>query len=226
MQFLGGPAYMRLIFEQVRTGGDRNFGYLIGDRELGEGVLIDPSYSPELLVERATVQGLRVTHIVNTHGHADHTEGNATAVSLTGAPVAAHPDAPLRPDVALSDGHELTVGALRVRCLHTPGHCDDHLVLCELGHDLLVTGDLLFVGKVGGTKTEADARTEWGSLQNLLKSLPNETTVWPGHDYGARPSSTIGLERKTNPFLQCVDSDAFLQLRSDWPDYKQRMGLR
>ena len=88
---------MRLIFEQVRTGGDRNFGYLIGDREVGEGVLIDPSYSPALLVERASVQGLRVTHIVNTHGHADHTEGNATAVRLTGAPVAAHPDASLRP---------------------------------------------------------------------------------------------------------------------------------
>lgn len=217
---------MRLIFEQIRTGGDRNFGYLVGDREAGQGVLIDPSYSPVVVVERATVQGLTVTHIINTHGHADHTEGNATAVELTGALVAAHPDAPDQPDVALADGDELVVGRLRLRCFHTPGHCVDHLVLYEPQYHLLVTGDLLFVGKVGGTKTDTDARTEWTSLQRVFDTLPNETTVWPGHDYGARPSSTIGLERHTNPFLRCADVDAFLQLRGDWADYKRQMGLK
>ena len=217
---------MRLIFEQVRTGGDRNFGYLIGDREAGEGGLIDPSYSPALLVERASVQGLRVTHIVNTHGHADHTEGNATAVRLTGAPVAAHPDASLRPDVALSDGHELTVGALRLRCLHTPGHCDDHLVLYESVSRILITGDLLFVGKVGGTKTDADARVEWTSLQRILKVIPDQATIWPGHDYGARPSSTIALEKATNPFLICEDAGAFVQFKADWSRFKSEHGLK
>ena len=217
---------MRLIFEQIRTGGDRNFGYLVGDREAGQGVLIDPSYSPAVVVERATIQGLTVTHIINTHGHADHTEGNAMAVELTGALVAAHPDAPDQPDVALADGDELVVGRLRLRCFHTPGHCVDHLVLYEPQYHLLVTGDLLFVGKVGGAKTDTDARTEWTSLQRVLDTLPNETTVWPGHDYGARPSSTIGLERHTNPFLRCVDVDAFLQLRGDWADYKRQMGLK
>ena len=79
---------MQLIFEQVRTGGDRNFGYLVGDREAECGVLIDPSYSPDVLVQRATDQGLKVTHIVNTHGYVDHTEGNPVAVELTGAPIA------------------------------------------------------------------------------------------------------------------------------------------
>ena len=217
---------MRLVFEQVRTGGDRNFGYLIGDREAGKGVLVDPSYSPGVLVDRAAAQGLAVTHVVNTHGHPDHTEGNAAAVELTGAPVAAHPAAPEPPDVALADGGELAVGSLALWCLHTPGHCDDHLVLFEAEHRLLVTGDLLFVGKVGGTTTEADARTEWASLQRLLDGVPDDTTVWPGHDYGARPSSTIGLERRTNPFLVCEDVDAFLRLRVEWPEYKKRMGLK
>ncbi len=217
---------MRLVFEQVRTGGDRNFGYLIGDREAGEGVLVDPSYSPGVLVDRAAAQGLTVTHVVNTHGHPDHTEGNRAAVELTGAPVAAHPAAPEPPDVDLADGGELAVGSLALRCLHTPGHCDDHLVLFEPEHRLLVTGDLLFVGKVGGTQSEADARTEWASLQRLLDAVPDDTTVWPGHDYGARPSSTIGLERRTNPFLVCEDVDAFLRLRVDWPEYKKRMGLK
>ena len=183
---------MRLVFEQVRTGGDRNFGYLIGDREAGRGVLVDPSYSPAVLVERAAAQGLTVTHIVNTHGHPDHTEGNAAAVELTGAPVAAHPAAPEPPGVVLADGGELPVGALTLTCLHTPGHCDDHLVLFEPTHRVLVTGDLLFVGKVGGTKTEEDARTEWGSFRTTPRSGPATTT-------GRGPSSTIGLERQTNP---------------------------
>ena len=124
------------------------------------------------------------------------------------------------------DGDELVVGSLRLRCFHTPGHCVDHLVLYEPQYYLLVTGDLLFVGKVGGTTTDTDARTEWTSLQRVFDTLPNETTVWPGHDYGARPSSTIGLERHTNPFLRCVDVDGFLQLRGDWADYKRQMGLK
>ena len=88
---------MQLIFEQIRTGGDRNFGYLLGDRAAGQGVLIDPWYAPEILVQRAADQGLRVVYIVNTHGHADHINGNAKACELTGAPVAAHPACPAAP---------------------------------------------------------------------------------------------------------------------------------
>lgn len=217
---------MQLIFEQIRVGGDRNFAYLFGDRDAGQAVLIDPSYSPQVVVERAIAQGLTVTHIINTHGHADHTEGNATAVDLTGAPIAAHPGAPDAPGVVLSDGEELGVGALALRCLHTPGHCDDHLVLYDPANQLLVTGDLIFIGKVGGAKTDDDARTEWASLQRVLEAVPDEATVWPGHDYGARPSSTIGLERRTNPFLRCADVDAFLRLRTEWSDYKKRLGLK
>jgi glyoxylase-like metal-dependent hydrolase (beta-lactamase superfamily II) len=217
---------MQLIFEQIRVGGDRNFAYLLGDREAGQAVLVDPSYSPQVVVQRATDQGLAVTHIINTHGHPDHTEGNAAAVALTGAPIAAHPGAQTQPNIGLSDGQELSVGAFRLRCLHTPGHCEDHLVLHEPTLQLLMTGDLLFIGKVGGTKTEAEARTEWESLQRVLREVPDETTVWPGHDYGARPSSTIGLERRTNPFLLCADVDAFLRLRTEWSGYKTRLGLK
>ena len=217
---------MPLIFEQIRTGGDRNFAYLLGDREAKQGVLIDPSYDPAAVVERAHAQGLGVTHIVNTHGHPDHIEGNARAVELTSAPVAAFPGSPAEPDLPLEDGAVIAVGDFRLTCLHTPGHCPDHLVLHEATEQLLVTGDLIFVGKVGGTKTEADARTEWESLRRVLAEVPDETTVWPGHDYGARPSSTVGLEKRTNPFLGCADVEAFLRLRTEWPDYKKRLGLK
>jgi glyoxylase-like metal-dependent hydrolase (beta-lactamase superfamily II) len=216
----------QLVFEQVRTGGDRNFGYLLADRHSGEAVLIDPSPAADAAVERAQAQHLRVTCIINTHGHADHTSGNTRAVEITKARVAAHPEAATRPDVLLAAHQEMSVGALRLRFLHTPGHADDHLVIYELTHGLLISGDLLFVGKVGGTATEAQARTEWTSLQRVLDSVSDTTTVWPGHDYGVRPSSTIALERKTNPFLLCRNVDEFLALKASWPQFKQQHGLR
>src|SRR6266849_6230730 len=103
---------MQLIFEQIRSGGDRNFGYLVGDRGAKRSVLIDPSYSPEAFVQRASDQGLTVTHIINTHGHPDHTNGNAKAVELTGAPVAAFKQSTLvTPDVGLANDDELAVGS-------------------------------------------------------------------------------------------------------------------
>ena len=218
---------MQFIFEQIRAGGDRNFGYLLGDRDAGRGVLVDPSYSPEAFVQRARDQGLTVTHIINTHGHPDHTNGNDRAVELTAAPLAAFADSELvSPDLGLGDAQELEVGGLRLQFLHTPGHCADHLVIYEPTWRALLTGDLLFVGKVGGTSSDDDARVEWASLERLLDRFPADATVWPGHDYGARPSSTIGLERATNPFLQCRDVSAFIAFKRDWPAFKQRLGLR
>lgn len=217
---------MQLVFEQIRAGGDRNFGYLIGDRQARECALIDPSYSPEAFVERAREQGLTVTLVVNTHGHPDHLNGNEQVVSLTGAKVAAHPRCPAAPDIMIADGQELAIGALRLRCFHVPGHSADHLALYEPGYRLLITGDLLFVGKVGGTQSESDARTEWDSLQRMLRAVADDATVWPGHDYGARPSSTVALEKATNPFLLCANADEFVARKAEWPQLKKRLGLK
>ena len=178
------------------------------------------------MVERARAQSLRITHIINTHGHPDHLNGNEAAVALTGAPVAAHRDCPSQPSVALDTGTVLHVGSLTLEFLHVPGHCPDHLVVYESTHRLLVTGDILFVGKVGGTATDDDARVEWSSLQQILERFPADATVWPGHDYGVRPSSTLAMERNSNPFLQCADVDEFLQLKRDWPRVKATLGLR
>lgn len=217
---------MRFIFEQLRLGGDRNFSYLLGDREAGEGVLVDPSYDPESAVARAQVQGLRITAILNTHGHADHANGNAAARALTGAPVLGGPGHPGPLDRILQDGERLACGGFHLKVWQVPGHCPDHLAFLVEEAQAGLTGDLLFVGKVGGTVTEADARTEWASLQRLLREWPPTTTLWPGHDYGARPSSTMVMERLGNPFLQCPEVEAFIRLKADWPGFKAQHGLR
>jgi hydroxyacylglutathione hydrolase len=215
-----------LIFEQIRTGGDRNFGYLLGDRAAKIGVLIDPSYTPGALVERATAQGLRISYIINTHGHQDHINGNVAAEELTGAKTAAHPDCPALPDVQLKDEDTIEVGSLSLKVLYTPGHCEDHIVLYEPKYELLITGDLLFVGKVGGTSNDTDARIEFNSLRRVLNAFPDSATVWPGHDYGVRPSSTLALEKACNPFLQPADVAGFLRLKDDWAIYKKLHGLK
>lgn len=217
---------MRFVFEQIRAGGDRNFGYLLGDREAGAGLLIDPSYSPEAMVERALAQGLKVTHILNTHGHPDHTNGNGAAKALTGALIAGGPKHPGPVDLTLRDGDVVPFGQYALRTWHVPGHHPDHLAFLVEGQDAAFTGDLLFVGKVGGTQTEADGRTEWQSLQRLLRDWPECTTIWPGHDYGARPSSTVAWEKRNNPFLLCADVEAFLEAKQAWPAFKARHGLR
>lgn len=217
---------MRFIFEQLRLGGDRNFAYLLGDREAGMGILVDPSYAPALAVERARVQGLQITHILNTHGHEDHTNGNREAKALTGAILAggARPGGGL--DQVLNDGDLIAFGGFTLRTWAVPGHCSDHLAFRVEGLNIGLTGDHLFVGKVGGTQNEGDARTEWDSLQRLLREWSEDTTIWPGHDYGARPSSTLALERQFNPFLACENVDAFIHLKAHWASFKAEHGLK
>jgi glyoxylase-like metal-dependent hydrolase (beta-lactamase superfamily II) len=217
---------MDFIFEQIRMGGDRNFGYLIGDRAAGVAALIDPSYNPEALVERASAQGLRVKVIINTHGHSDHTNGNSRAKELTGAPLAAHRSASIRPDVELEDGQSLEIGSLNLRFLYVPGHADDHLLIHLAEQQVAITGDLLFVGKIGGTSSDREARVEYESLKRVIAKLPDDTTIWPGHDYGSRPSSTIALEKATNPFLRCGEFNDFLKLKKGWLKYKAEHGLK
>ena len=217
---------MQFIFEQVRTGGDRNFGYLLGDRDAGVALLVDPSPDPQPVLDRVAAQGLRVALILNTHGHPDHSGGNGPVKARTGAPVAGGPGHPGPVDRVLRDGERIPFGAFTLKVWQVPGHFPDHLAFLVEGLDAGITGDLLFVGKVGGTASEGDGRTEWDSLQRLLREWPPHTTLWPGHDYGARPSSTLAWERRTNPFLLCDDVEAFLRLKAGWAGFKVRHGLR
>ncbi len=212
-----------IYFEQIRVGGDRNFGYLVGDREKGVAVAIDPSYTPERFHEKAEELGMKITVIATTHGHDDHVDGNTALRERTGARVWIHKSSAKGDDLGVGDGDMLTVGGLQIRVIYTPGHTLDSVCYLVNGKRL-VTGDTLFVGKVGGTYTDEAAHVEYDSLKKLLE-LPDDTTVWPGHDYGVRPSSTIGDERRENPFLLQEDFEAFLHLKNTWAEYKKKHGI-
>jgi len=210
-----------MIFEQIRAGGDRNFAYLIGDEATGEAAIVDPSYAPELALELATRQGLSVRYVISTHSHPDHVDGNAYVLERTRASEVLYESSPRPSQVRVKDNGELSVGAINLRFLHTPGHIPDHV--CVLFGEKLLTGDILFVGKVGGTGGHfvgSDPKQEWESLQRLMK-LDASIEVWPGHDYGVAPSSTIGKEAATNPFLLCKNLEEFLYLKDHWAEYKK-----
>jgi glyoxylase-like metal-dependent hydrolase (beta-lactamase superfamily II) len=178
------------------------------------------------VVNRAEEQGLQVEYMVNTHGHSDHTNGNAKVKELTGAKIVAFGGSSISPDIGVKDGQIIAVGALSLEMIHVPGHTDDHILVYLESQKVAVTGDHLFVGKIGGTGTESAARAEHASLVRNLDRFSDDVTIWPGHDYGCRPSSTIGLEKLVNPFLlRLRNIDEFLQLKRDWAEFKAANGL-
>jgi len=210
-----------MIFEQIRVNGDRNFGYLIGDETHGKAAIVDASYGPERMLERAEQLTLKVCYIISTHSHKDHIAGNGYLVERTSAPEVLHESTPHPCSLRVRDNDELRVGSLSLRFIHTPGHIPDHV--CVLVENKLLTGDILFVGKIGGTGPhfpKSDPCHQWDSLRRLMR-LDGKIEVWPGHDYGVRPSSTIGDEIATNPFLLTKTYEEFLHLKEHWVEYKK-----
>jgi glyoxylase-like metal-dependent hydrolase (beta-lactamase superfamily II) len=127
-------------------------------------------------------------------------------------------------DTRVPDGTVLKLGDLELEVINTPGHTEDSI--CIKVENKLITGDTLFVGKVGGTYSDRDAKTEFESLKKIMRLHP-ETEVWPGHNYGVRQSSTIGFEQSSNPFIiRLADFNDFLWLKKNWARYKQEHGIK
>ena len=209
-----------MIFGQYEIGNFSVFCYLIGDEEAGEGLFIDPADETEMLISEAKSHGLKVKYVVNTHAHVDHIMGNAEMVKKTGARIVIHQeDAPrlvrqpkdllmmfkAKPsppaDILVKDGDFIQVGKIGLKVLHTPGHSPGGMSLYVEG--MVFTGDTLFVGSVGRTDFPGSSwETMEASIRNKLYTLPGKTIVYPGHNYGSTPSSTIEYERRHNPYVR------------------------
>ena len=204
---------------QIKLSKMATFCYLIGDEASHTCALIDPAFDTEKILNKADNLNYSVTHVINTHRHADHCSGNAAIINATGAKLLAHEkDArhignlingtlsrivggkpSPKPDVRLNHDDIIQIGQTRLKVLHTPGHTPGGICLYGEGH--VFTGDTLFVGAVGRTDLPGgSARELLNSIKKSLYSLPGQTRVWPGHDYGETTSSTISHEQQANPF--------------------------
>lgn len=196
------------------------FCYLIGDEATRDCAVIDPAFETDRVLSEAHRQRYRITHIINTHGHSDHTAGNEALKAATGAKLLIHElDADRlgkvihntlsrilggkgspRPDVRLQGDDYIRIGNTRLRVLHTPGHTPGSICLYADGH--LFTGDSLLVGAVGRVDLPGGSRLQLrSSIRDKIFTLPGDTIVWPGHDYGPTPTSTIAHEKQSNPYV-------------------------
>jgi len=190
-----------VIFEQVPVGPMQNFAYVIGDEKTRLGAVVDPGWDIDIILEAAKRNDLRIVYAIDTHQHHDHTSGNEQLIRKTGAKLVAQAASRMEKDISIKDGDVLQLGTLEVKFIHTPGHSPDHL--CVLVDRKLMTGDTLFVGECGRTDLPGGSSEQlYDSLFNKLMKLPDEVEVWPGHDYGSEPHSTIGYERAHNYVLK------------------------
>jgi glyoxylase-like metal-dependent hydrolase (beta-lactamase superfamily II) len=202
----------------ITTGGFQQNCWLLWDEASREAVVVDPGEGSDAILAEIAARGLVVGAIWLTHAHIDHVLGVTAVREATGAPVALHPDdrrwydalpeqgrffgiaglEPLAPpEHALAEGEEVAVGAFRFTVRHVPGHAPGHVAF--LGHGLAVSGDVLFLDSIGRTDLAGgDHPTLLRSIATVLLPLPDETRVLSGHG----PETTIGRERRLNPFLQ------------------------
>jgi len=211
---------------QIEVGSMQNFNYVLGCERTGQAAWIDPAWEVERVAFAAEEAGLRVTRLLVTHTHPDHIQGLPEAARLTGASVHVHAleAAVVRPRLAqssevrsLQDDDVVEVGELAIRVLHTPGHTPGAICYLEPGgpgrSPAVFTGDTLFIGRSGRADFPAsDPDAMYRSLRRLA-ALPDDTIVYPGHNYAARPTSTIARERRENVHMSAPDLREFLRRR-------------
>ena len=199
-----------MVIKQIAIGYMDNFSYLIGCETTRQAMVIDPGSDVDQIVSIAEKEGLEIKMIVNTHGHGDHTAGNAALKERTGARVFIHKldgDRFRAADVFLKDEKTLQLGDITVDIIHTPGHTPGGICLYAQGN--LFTGDTLFVGDSGRTDLAGGDRPTLGKSIRRLMELPDDTVVWPGHDYGPTPTSTLGWEKRNN--VNAIEYGYFVQ---------------
>jgi hydroxyacylglutathione hydrolase len=195
---------------QFPVGQMANFTYILADEETGKALVIDPSWDLEKIFYTIKKNSWKLEYIINTHSHFDHVLGNAQVAAATGAKIIQHKISPLEKQIPVDDGETIKLGKIQIRVLHTPGHSKDSICLVANG-ELVFTGDTLFVGNCGRTDLPgSDPAEMYHSLLDKVATLDESLIVYPGHDYGPTPTSTIDAQKKTNYVLQPRSKKDFL----------------
>jgi hydroxyacylglutathione hydrolase len=194
---------MLMIVKRFKVGWLSTNCYVVGCEETKEAAVIDPGLESEaeakLILDYIKQSDLHIKYIINTHGHPDHISGNTAMKEATAAPILIHEngDDHVQVDRKLRDGDLIQVGNYKLAVLHTPGHTP--CGICLVGDNVVFTGDSLFAGSIGRTDFLGGSFQELiNSIKTKLLLLPDSFKIYPGHE----SFSTIGDEKKYNPFLQ------------------------
>jgi len=209
-----------MFFKQIAIGPMQNFSYIIGDESTKDAAVVDAGWEADKLIDIANKEKLKITKIILTHSHYDHVQKVDELASKTNAAVYFHEDdsneikkSIKNPNIKihkLKNNDEIKIGNIKIKVIHTPGHTPG--AVCLLAENKLITGDTLFVNAIGRTDLAGGDSVKLFENLQKLKKLNDDIEVYPGHDYGEIPFSTIGGEKKTNPYFKCSTKEQFLNL--------------
>ncbi len=216
-----------LYLKQIECGPMQNYVYLIGDPVTRQAAVVDPAWDLERIVQTAQADDYTIAKVLITHTHQDHTGGHLFGHHIPGVvellerldvPVYVHKtethilkDVPDSSKIPTESNQVIDLGGdVQITLIHTPGHTPGSQ--CFLVQNRLVSGDTLFIGACGRVDLPTSSPEEmYDSLVNKLMRLDDQTVLYPGHNYAPRPTSTIGEERRHNPYVQFTSLHEFLR---------------
>jgi glyoxylase-like metal-dependent hydrolase (beta-lactamase superfamily II) len=214
-----------LYFKQIEIGPMQNYVYLIGSLEARKVAVVDAAWEIDTILKIAAQDNMEITHAFVTHTHPDHVGGGFAGMAIDGvtellekrkAKVVVHKaEAEFIKGLSPSDliktdhGDKINVGGIEIELMHTPGHTPGSQ--CFLVDGRIVSGDTMFIDACGRVDFPGgNAEQMYYSLTQKLMALPDETILFPGHNYAAKPHATIGEQKKTNPYLKFTSLKQFL----------------
>lgn len=196
---------------QIPVGNMQNFSYIVYDEKNNIGAIIDPSWDLEKILVLLERNKISAKYIINTHTHFDHILGNEHITEITKAKIIQHEKSTHKKDRTVRDDEIIRVGEVELEVSYTPGHSEDSICLI-VNKESVITGDTLFVGNCGRVDLPgSDPEMMYDSLYNKVAKLDDSLVVYPGHNYGPTPTSTILNEKLNNPMLNFKTKDAFLK---------------
>jgi len=195
---------------QIPVGSMSNFSYIVYDEKNSIGAIIDPSWDLEKLLVFLEKNNITAKYIINTHTHFDHILGNDHISEITKAKIIQHEKSTQKKGRSVVDHENISIGELNLEVLYTPGHSEDSICLI-VNKESIITGDTLFVGNCGRVDLPGSNPEKMYDSLSKVANLDDSLVVYPGHNYGSTPTSTILNEKTNNPMLNFKTKEAFLK---------------